>query len=228
MDIIFKSREVFFSYIEACNNYYRSGHDLSLYRKIIQYHRDIKDLELILKEDDFFETIHLTLEAWNMDQRGARLNDIKTIKESILLNKPLLIELYKYKMTILESLENETLVKIIRYIGLVFRNLKIMESQRRIVGVSKALHFLLPDLVMPIDSAYTMIYFFGRNVYSNNPDKEFETFKSVYMDICHGVKKLNLTDSDVDGIMWNASVPKLIDNAIIGFFKLHEREKQTT
>jgi hypothetical protein len=31
------------------------------------------------------------------------------------------------------------------------------------------------------------------------------------------IRKLELTGNDVDGEKWNTSIPKLIDNAIIGF-----------
>jgi hypothetical protein len=39
------------------------------------------------------------------------------------------------------------------------------------------------------------------------------------------VKKLNLTPEDVDGKRWNVSVPKLIDNAIIGMLKYLDDNK---
>jgi hypothetical protein len=48
-----------------------------------------------------------------------------------------------------------------------------MESRRRIVGVSKTIHFLLPDLVIPIDGAYTLPYFFGYNKYDTSDESEF-------------------------------------------------------
>ena len=96
------------------------------------------------------------------------------------------------------------------------------ESKRRIVGVSKAMHFLLPDLVLPIDGKYTMTCLFGYNKYSDNAEKEFETFKDIVVFSKYVVKSLNLTDEDVDGIQWNTSIPKLIDNAMIGFAKFIE------
>jgi hypothetical protein len=37
-------------------------------------------------------------------------------------------------------------------LGIVYSNLKLMNSDSRIVSNSKALHFLLPDLVMPMDT----------------------------------------------------------------------------
>ena len=211
-----RSRKIFFYFVNECNNNYRSGHELKLYREIIDLHRKSHDLELLLSSEDFYLKLIRTLEAWNMNQRGARLTDIDNLKKSILANKRILIELYKHKLHTIQSLEDELGQKIIRYLDFAFSHLKIMESKRRIVGVSKAMHFLLPDLVMPIDSTYTMPCFYGYNKYSNSVRTEFKTFEDIFTKTHSITNMLNLTPADVDGNKWNTSVPKLIDNAIIG------------
>lgn len=86
------------------------------------------------------------------------------------------------------------------------------------MGVSKALHFLLPDLVMPIDSANTMPAFYGYNRYSDSAEKEFKTYSDIFVKLYTIAKRLKLTELDVNGWRWSCSVPKLIDNAIFGFF----------
>jgi hypothetical protein len=106
-----------------------------------------------------------------------------------------------------------------------------MKSKRQIVGVSKALHFLLPDLVIPMDGEYTMNCFFGYNKYSDNIETESKIFKDIFTKSHEIVKKLNLCHADVDNNKWNTSVPKLIDNAMIGFLgylKKHGAEKTIT
>ena len=95
-----------------------------------------------------------------------------------------------------------------------------MKSKRRIVGVSKALHFLLPDLIMPIDSSYTMPVIYGYNRYSNDREKETKDFIHIFRKTVEIAQRLNLSPSDIDGDGWNTSIPKLIDNAIIGYDKL--------
>jgi hypothetical protein len=98
-----------------------------------------------------------------------------------------------------------------------------MESKRRIVGVSKTLHFLIPDLVMPIDGKFTMLYFYGYNKYSDDAEIEFKAFKDIFVSTVEIASRLNLTEKDVDGKGWNTSIPKLIDNVIIGFFTYHSK-----
>ena len=222
IDLISSSREQFFYYVAVCNDHYRSGHDLELYRKIINLHREAPDLDKLLERDDFIRLVRRTLSAWNMNQRGASLATEEELKKSIERNRPGLTKLYQYK---LHQLDEKAADKAATILELVFAGLKVMRSKRRIVGVSKTLHFLLPDLVVPIDSKYTMEAFYGYNKYSDNPQKETDDFTHIFQKTFQITKKLNLAETDVSGSQWNTSVPKLIDNAIIGLFKSLETKK---
>jgi hypothetical protein len=219
IDIITKSRDIFFYFVDVCNQEYRFGHDLNFYREIINVHRNVQEIIKLIKNDDFCRNLYRTLEAWDMDKRGARLNEYDILKESILQHGPYLIDLYKNKLDSISSLEDKNGQKIIRDLEFVFCHLEVMKSKRRIVGVSKAMHFLLPDLVMPIDSTYTMPCFYGTNKYNENVEKEFQTYLDIFTKAHQITKKLKLSANDADGKEWNTSVPKLIDNAIIGFDK---------
>lgn len=216
---MFRSRKVFFYFVNECNKNYRSGHDLQYYREIIEMHRKYKNYDELLNDDRLYPLIHDTLEKWNMNQKGAKLNTLDVIKESIIKNKPFLSELYKHKLISIKSPMDETSEKIFTTLGLVFKGLDIMESKRRMVGVSKTMHFLLPDLVLPIDGKYSMMWFYGYNKYSDKPELESKTFKDIVIESSKIARTLKLTEEDVDGIAWNTSIPKLIDNAIIGFYK---------
>jgi hypothetical protein len=217
-----KSREVFFHFVKYCNDSYRSGHDLEFYRNIIDMHRQTKNIDKMLGNDELFSLIHATLKEWNMDMRAADLYTKENIKASILKSKLLLIELYKYRLHNIISLRDETGEKVIRLLNLVFKGLEVMRSKRQIVGGSKTLHFLLPDLVLPMDGKYTMSCFYGYNKSSDNREAESRTFKDIFIKSHKIAEMLRLGDSDVDGDKWNTSVPKLIDNAIIGFSREFE------
>jgi len=150
-----------------------------------------------------------------MNKRGARLVDLPTMRDSIRFHREYLSKLYKYR---LEMLSEEDIQEVLQHLKVLFCGLKIMATKRRIVGISKTLHFLLPDLVMPIDSTNTMLAFYGYNRYDNIPEKEFKTYSNIFKKSYAIAKRLKLTESDVDGLWWSCSVPKLIDNAIFGFF----------
>ena len=179
-------------------------------------HRKFGNLELLLEEEIFLKKMHETLGKWNMDQRGARLAPLCDIVKSVRSLEIYLFKLYEFKVY---GDKNNDILNIKQLLEKVFCNLKIMESSRRIVGVSKALHFLLPDLIMPIDGKFTLPAFFGYNKISNTPRKEFSDFWEIIGTTFEITESLELNQSDVDGIKWNTSVPKLIDNAIIGLMK---------
>ena len=58
--------------------------------------------------------------------------------------------------------------------------------------------------------------FFGHNKFSTDLEKENEDFIHIFKTIIKADQKLKLTPADVSGERWDTSVPKLIDNAIIG------------
>ena len=221
IDLATISRRHFLFFVNKCNQIYRSGHDLALYRQLISMHRQYGNLEVLLGNNRFLETIYRTLEEWDMNKRGAKLTSFEAFKDSVLFYRDSLLELYEYKLY--EDIYDEmgTLKTLAERI---FCNLKVMESQRRIVGVSKALHFLLPDLIMPIDSKYTMTAFYGYNKYSNSHNKEFATFWDIIERTHEITERLGLSPGDVDGELWKVSVPKLIDNAIIGLWNSEKEE----
>lgn len=223
INILANSRKIFFYFVKECNDNYREGDDLNFYREIIDMHKKTRDLSMLMSNENFFKKIHDTLIEWNMDQRGAILADLGTMKKSIWSYRANLVELHENKLYSLKSTTDEIFHKIIDLLRHIFCNLKVMETKRRIVGVAKALHFLLPDLVIPIDGKYTMECFYGYNKNAGSPEKEFVIFKEIFVKTYYITKKLNLTQNDVDGKKWNTSVPKLIDNACIGFLNYKDK-----
>jgi hypothetical protein len=221
VDSIMGNRENFFFYLSQCNKYYRSGHDLDFYREIIAMHKDAKDFGSLIDEMTFCNLVHSTLEKWNMNQRRAKLSPVSNLRRSLMENRTDLVKVYKHKLHLLNS--ERMPPGLIDLLERLFCNLEVMDSKRRIVGVSKTLHFLLPDLVMPMDGKFTMLYFYGYNKFSNNIEGEFKTFKDIFMNTVEIASRLNLSEGDVDGVGWNTSIPKLIDNVIIGFFTHHSK-----
>ncbi len=221
IDIATFSRKHFFFFVDKCNETYRFGDDLAFYRKLILMHRECANIEILLVNDEFYQLLYRTLEKWNMNQRAARLVPLDTMKQSILFHKTSLCELYKYKLY--DDIYDD-LTQIKKLLDKVFCDLKIMKSQRRIVGVSKALHFLLPDLIMPIDGNYTLDAFYGYNKYANTANKEFVDFWNIFERSFDIAEKLELRKDDADGEIWKQSVPKLIDNAVIGLRKCTKEE----
>ncbi|TSA46293.1 MAG: hypothetical protein D4R56_04160 [Deltaproteobacteria bacterium] len=213
IDILFFDKVLFFEMVKKCNETYRSGHDLSSYLEIIGAHRSVGNISQLIEDDDFIRTIYETLKLWNMNQQGAVLESYQTIKESILNCQEYLNELYGVQLNVSSSKE---LANLKDTLFLLFRDLKTMKSKRRIVGVSKTMHFLLPDLIMPVDGKYTMNALFGYNKLSKTATAEFDDMFYILRRFHDMACKFELSSNDCSQTGWNTSVPKLIDNAIIG------------
>ena len=221
IDLIARSRKVFFYFVGHCNQSYRSGHDLAKYRQIITHHKKVKDIGKLVERDGFLALVYETLKAWNMDQRAAELTSFTHFSKSIRSLKAVLQRLYEHDLAGVDGAER---LSILTDLEKVFKTVDVMRSQRKIVGVSKTLHFLLPDLVMPIDSKYTMQYYFGYNRYHKEPEKEFLDFKAILEKNRFLAHKLALKKSDARGGKWNTSITKLPDNATIGMNKVMEQQ----
>jgi hypothetical protein len=80
------------------------------------------------------------------------------------------------------------------------------------------MHFLLPDLIPPIDKAHIYYFFYGRKKqkggYPLKIEDENQVFWEILLQYQKIAKKLNLCKADLKN-PWDTSIPKLIDNAII-------------
>lgn len=199
--------------VKKCNETYRSGHDLTSYLKIIGAHRRTKNITQLIEDDEFIRIIYETLKLFNMNQQGAILEEYEVIKKSILYCQEYLTELYRIQ---LNEISIKELSNLKDTLYLCFRDMKIMKSKRRIVGVSKTMHFLLPDLIMPVDGKYTMNALFGYNKLSKTATTEFDDMFYILKKFHDIARKYELSMNDCSLTGWNTSVPKLIDNAIIG------------
>lgn len=216
VDKLVVSRQQFFEYVTVCNRNFRSlTPSIYLYRKIFEKQEAINyQVEKLIKDKEFLELAYVTLVSWNMNMRGARMTDFNGFADSIQGFSQNITKLSKMELSSLSESEIEQILELTRPI---FLGLKVMKSKSKIVGVSKTLHFLLPKLFPPMDRRYTMNFFYGHFNYHNDVNKEYKSFSILFREFYRISQKLNLTPKDVDKLLWNTTIPKLIDNAIIGF-----------
>jgi len=212
--IQFDSKAKFMKYVDLYNSKYRvNTEDKRLYIKLIDQFRQTRKYKNLFKDDSYIDLAYRTLEAWNMNQRGTRLASIQSFTNSIIKNTDQLSNLSKYR---LENLKQKEFTHVFSELWSLFNNIEVMATKARIVGLSKTLHFLLPDLVMPIDRRNILLWLYQTDRYSKEPKREFSDFKEILLAYARLSKHLQLSINDVDNVGWNKSIPKLIDNAIIG------------
>ena len=103
----------------------------------------------------------------------------------------------------------------------IFLGLRIMASKTLLVGNSKVMHHMIPNVVPPIDREYTLRYLCGRTMFPNDPEREWQVMRSliegffipVATDVGFAVKAEGWISPQHP---WDTSVMKIIDNLLIG------------
>jgi hypothetical protein len=149
--------------------------------------------------------------------KNTRMTNFENFKESILKNKEKIIKLSK--LNLMEVNLDEFKEDILE----IFNSLKIMSRKDapKFVANSKIMHFLLPNLIPPMDKGHITYFFYGRvndkgKKYIPSIKNEEETFWEVLKKFQEIAQRLKLTKKDLIND-WDTSIPKIIDNAIIGF-----------
>lgn len=94
------------------------------------------------------------------------------------------------------------------------QHLGIVDNQNRVVAGSKALHHILPELVVPIDRAYTQEFFeWPTPRFQYNPESCFVEAFEAFTRIGRATDPVQYVASG-----WYTSRSKVIDNAIVGFW----------
>jgi hypothetical protein len=207
-------------YRRLIQRYYAIGQERAGSPNVV---RDASDL--ISDQAHVKETFESLGSEFGMNKRSASLSSFdKEYWPSIHTHKQMFEHLLKYRMDGIDPSNIST--EVLEGLKVLFFGLKVVPPTQRtkLVAVSKTLHFLLPDLVMPIDSK--VLRFIGKGEIPSKLEKQFEWFKEVFNKYIELTAKLGLKQSNGDGNWWNISVPKRIDNAIMGFWDLFNDENR--
>lgn len=167
-------------------------------------------------DDDFLRLLHETLKLWRMDQRAAKLVSFKDFVAALRDRQREISSLEPYRLedpNLNATQVSDTLWKLITA-------LPICGNHAKLVSSTKALHHVLPDLVVPMDRAFTGA-FFQWNAYNWQTVQE-RTFKSAFGDFAEIARATR--PSQLIGAGWRTSSTKIIDNAIVGFCRSHHLE----
>ncbi len=199
---------------------YRKKLDYYFYKLIIQKRTEFTLKELLKDKvnNEFIVLIYSTLISWDMAIRNAKIRNYKEFEGMLINQRENIIDLSDFKLNELTE-ANIEIVKL--KLKSLYKGLDLMESNPRIVSNSKTLHFLLPELIIPIDSRNIMRYF---SVYENHKNSlDPRSFLRIFQyswRIAQKIKSADLIDNK-----WNPTIPKIIDNAII-YYMLQKEYQQ--
>lgn len=193
---------------------------LEQYKKVVEKLRSSQERGKLFANDEFLREVYESVKKW-VEYRGAKMVEFENFRDSIKENLQILLELVPYKLNELEGKNWEEVKDKIKKGLFTEKNefkLKVMKGSSQLVGFSKTLHHLLPDLIPPIDREY-VLSFCGEAPPWKEPEKFFDVLE-VFHSICR-----NLTENDCRG-KWDTSVPKLVDHAIVGFMRKQAQKEK--
>lgn len=172
----------------------------------IRKRRELGSVKAAISDSGFLKSLYQTLPAWGIGTRASRLCPYDMFAASLRNHTSELVALDG--LTIDDANVNEVSEELWE----ILVNLDIVDNQAKLVSGSKALHHLLPDLVVPMDRAYTQKFFGWHNpVFQYSQQDCFREAFSAFAKIARNVNPEKFVQTG-----WRSSRTKIIDNALIG------------
>lgn len=198
-----KIRDKFERFEEEGENEFDAGSSKYFYERVIEV-QGKNSFEENLEDEVFLEYLYACLVAWGLERGNQRLISFQEFQEQVSEVKEELIFLNQFEIFDLEDEQDRK--QITEKLAEVFNSLDLKEdTNSKVVANSKLLHFLLPELVPPMDRENT------GNIYSLG-DGSLDDFLKVYF-FCWLLGSKN--EEYCRSLERNST--KAIDNAIIGY-----------
>ncbi len=189
---------------------FRRHGQLQYHVETIRLRRRLGSAKAALNDRAFQQSLYRTLQAWGI---GSRASSLRTF--------PDFVAALHAKAAAIEELDGLAIDQPTLDVGTVgnklarlAQSLDIANNKARIVPGSKALHHLLPELVVPIDRAYTQPFFeWAAPTLQSSPERCLREAFDGFVRIARAVDPAQHVG---DG--WYSSRTKVIDNAIVGLW----------
>lgn len=169
---------------------------------------ELNSAKAALEDDKFLRCLYKTLRAWGIGSRGSKLLPFP----DFVIN----LQNRASDIIILNNIKIDDNMLDIEYVTAqlwsLIDSLEIVNNIAKLVSCSKALHHILPDLVVPIDREYTRVFFgWSGPVFQY---KQQECFRTAFKNFAKIARATNL--NQYVGKKWHTSRTKVLDNAIVG------------
>jgi hypothetical protein len=178
--------------------------------------------------DRVAESIYAVLVSWGMHRMGpggSKMCEFGKFRASLQSVWPTVVSLQaKTPHSLNESDWNS--------IQEVFSGICCMASKTSLVGNSKVMAHLLPNLVPPVDREYTLKFLFGRGDIRNGIAVEWIRLRLVLEDFFYPVSRSTVFLPKAEEWLqqrnlykWDTSALKIVDNLLIGLTKISRAER---
>ncbi len=189
---------------------FRRPDQLNYHRETITVRLTAGSVSKALATPGFIPKLYDTLRAWGIGSRLSRLVPLPEFESALRRQEASIAALEAF------SIDDPALsvAKASDRLWHLMSELDIVENKSKIVAGTKALHHLLPDLVVPIDRDYTR-NFFGWHA-PEFQNQQHECFALAFTEFVRVARATN--PEQYVGQGWNTSRTKVIDNALVGVF----------
>ena len=186
---------------------------LAAHRACIALRKQADTVRAAVDDPVFLQALRRTLRAWGIGVRASRLVPQDQFAAALLRALPAL--------EVLEPLAvdgPDLPPDIADRLWTVIESLGVVENMAKIVAGTKTLHHLLPDLVVPMDRAWTGKFFQFHLPEWQKPESQHRIFALAYNHFVTIARQVH-PGQYVTGDAWRTGRTKIIDNALIGFCK---------
>lgn len=172
---------------------------------------DVRDA---IDDDDFSRLLHETLQRWGIGRRASRLAPLGEFRERLRAQAGPISALEGARIDD-SALDVQATA---RQVWAIIEDLHVVSNLSVIVAGTKTLHHLLPDLVPPMDRAWTGAFF--RWSAAAPQYAQAATFIRTFTGFAQTAQAVS--PAQFVGGGWRTSKTKVLDNAVIGCCKLHK------
>jgi hypothetical protein len=196
-----------------------TGPSVHFYERTVRMVREAASLRELANSELFCDYVYATLTAWGMHRMGERVAAKLTAYQQFQAAlHPLLKEVDDLRGMSVCDLTEEDTAPVTARLAKLAGTTGITASDAPLVANTKTLHFLLPDLVPPIDRTYTCRFFFGR---MQPPGSAADVFRRIYPPLAALAKRHEVAVRKATGTHICLGHAKALDNAIVGFVLNH-------
>ena len=181
------------------------------HRNTIDWRNRFASVAAALDDGAFLLQLRHVLQRWGIGRRASKLAGLRDFRVALRARPE---EISSLDGLSIERLGDD-LEGVVPVLWQLVDELDIVENNARIVAGTKTLHHLLPDLVPPMDRAWTGT-FFGWTPHDAQYDQQ-RTFTETYRRFARVAGEVR--PSRLVGPGWRTSPSKILDNAVIGFCK---------
>ena len=188
---------------------FAKSEQLESHRRTIELRELRGSAAAAIGDPEFVESLHCTLRAWGIGSRGSKLRALPSFSAALQDSVPAIAALEGFRIDGADLNVDQMIGELWRLI----ETLKIVDNAAPIVSGTKTLHHILPELVPPMDRAYTQTFFLW-----HNPQFQYgqsDCFRKAFGAFVHIARQVN-PQQYVGRHPWHTSRTKVLDNAVVG------------